>query len=168
MSVSVIGRDLQEDLLSDTGGYFEKLLICELNGERDESSVVDREQAAADAQAILDVSIRSNKNSNFFLQEHLCMHFKIELACSQAGEGQWGTDEAEINQILCQRNYDQLIETFKIYQKLSDRDIEDAIKSECTGHLQDAFLAISKFRMTCGYCTSTWKQSGLRSPHTVA
>lgn len=68
----------------------------------------------------------------------------IHLILLQAGEGQWGTDEAAINDILAERNYDQLKATFKAYNKLSERDIEEAIDKECSGSQQDAFLAISK------------------------
>lgn len=60
----------------------------------------------------------------------------------QAGEGQWGNDDAAINDIFAKRNYDQLKATFKAYKNLSGRDIEEDIEKECSGSQQDSFLAI--------------------------
>jgi len=60
----------------------------------------------------------------------------------QAGEGQLGTDESAFNMVLCARSPAQLVATFDAYQQLTDRDIEDVIKSETSGTLQDGYLAI--------------------------
>ncbi len=62
----------------------------------------------------------------------------------QAGEGQMGTDEAEINRVLSLRNYMQLRATFDAYADIAGKDIEEAIESETSGSLQDGFLAIGK------------------------
>ena len=148
-SLSEFGRDLQEDLLCDTTGYFEKLLISELNGRRDESSGVDKAQAAADAQAIIDVRETFAQNAVLVRSppKQLFNHPGVTVLTyflSKAGEAQWGTDEAAITKILCHRNYDQLKATYEAYQKLAGRDIEDAIKSETSGNLQDALVAIGR------------------------
>ena len=72
----------------------------------------------------------------------------IEAVCDwafQAGEGAWGTEEAEINAILCLRSPGQLLRIIEKYELLKDGvTIEDAIRSECSGTLQEGYLAIGK------------------------
>ncbi len=63
----------------------------------------------------------------------------------QAGEEQWGTDEAEIQSILCTRSYPQLRATMAAYKDIAERSLEEAVKSECSGTLEDGYLAIRKF-----------------------
>lgn len=63
----------------------------------------------------------------------------------QAGESQWGTDEAEIQAILCSRSYPQLRATFQAYHGISEKDMEDAIKAETSGSLQSGYLAIVRY-----------------------
>lgn len=82
---------------------------------RDESPEVDAEQARGDAENLLN-----------------------------AGEGQWGTDESVFNQILITRSYQQLRQTFREYEALSGNDIEDTIKREFSGSIEDGFLSIGK------------------------
>jgi len=106
-------RDLEEDISNDTSGYFKRLLVSECNGGREEGDDVDSDRAQADAQEIFD-----------------------------AGEDQYGTDEAAINGIFATRNYAQLRETFDQYEGIAERSIEEAIDSECSGTLQDGFKAI--------------------------
>lgn len=50
---SVFSTSLEEDLASDTSGHFKRLLISLSQGRRDETTVVDMEGAANDAQALL-------------------------------------------------------------------------------------------------------------------
>ena len=47
-----------------------------------------------------------------------------------------------LNMVLCSRSYAQLNATFEKYQAIADNDIEEAIKSETSGTLQEGFLAI--------------------------
>jgi hypothetical protein len=108
-------RDLEEDVKSETSGNFERLLVSSVNASRDEGDDVDEDKAAEDAQNIYD-----------------------------AGEGQFGTDESAFNVVLCLRNYAQLRATFEKYNEIADKDIEDAIKSEVSGTLEDGYLAIVK------------------------
>uniref|UniRef100_A0A672P795 Annexin n=1 Tax=Sinocyclocheilus grahami TaxID=75366 RepID=A0A672P795_SINGR len=61
-----------------------------------------------------------------------------------AGEAHWGTDEVKFLTVLCVRNRNHLLRVFQEYQKISGRDIEDSIKREMSGCLEDAFLAIVK------------------------
>jgi len=78
----------------------------------------------------------------------------------QAGEGQLGTDESVFNSVLCARSKAQLVATFEAYRQLTDRDIEDAIKSETSGDLQDGYLAIGTYvRFVC-----PWSYDKMRLP----
>lgn len=55
---------------------------------------------------------------------------------------QWGTDESTFNMILCQRNYNQLRLVFDEYQRMAGHDIEQAIKGEFSGDIEQGLLAI--------------------------
>ena len=72
--------------------------------------------------------------------------FKVKIfnIFKKAGEGKFGTDESEFVRILCSRSFPQLCATFDIYMKISGKDIEKAIKSEMSGDLEKACLAIVK------------------------
>uniref|UniRef100_A0A3Q0SRW0 Annexin n=1 Tax=Amphilophus citrinellus TaxID=61819 RepID=A0A3Q0SRW0_AMPCI len=82
---------------------------------RDESDKVDEAQAVKDAKEIY-----------------------------EAGEARWGTDEVKFLTVLCVRNEKHLLRVFEEYQKISGRDIEESIKREMSGCLEDVFLAIVK------------------------
>merc|ERR1712004_306351 len=109
------GRDLEEDLKGDTSGYFERLLVSQITGAREDNEEAD-ERVYEDAQRIYD-----------------------------AGEGQMGTDESEMNAVLATRSYAQLRATFDAYEGIAGKTIEEAIDSECSGTLQEGFTAIVKF-----------------------
>ncbi|KAK3782511.1 hypothetical protein RRG08_061741 [Elysia crispata] len=105
--------ELEEDLCSDTSGYFRRLLVSLLTAGREPDEGVDTDRAEEDAR-------------KFF----------------EAGEARWGTEEAEINAILCLRSRSQLEATFYEFEKMADKSIEDSIKDECGGDLQEGYLAI--------------------------
>eukprot|EP00914_Ancora_sagittata_P004034 GHVO01008868.1.p1 GENE.GHVO01008868.1~~GHVO01008868.1.p1 ORF type:complete len:336 (-),score=82.19 GHVO01008868.1:17-958(-) len=109
-------RDLEEDVQSETRGDFKRLLVSMVNAGREEDGEVDVEKAEEEAQEIYD-----------------------------AGEGQWGTDESTFMMLLCLRSFSQLKATFEAYQRISDKDIEDVIKSEFSGNLGDGLLAIVRY-----------------------
>lgn len=105
--------ELEDDLKCDTSGYFRRMLVSLVTASRDEGWWADQDLATADAQRIYD-----------------------------AGEGQAGTDECEINSVLCQRTLPQLQATLVSYQELTGNDLREAIESETSGAIQEGYLAI--------------------------
>lgn len=109
------GNDLEDAVCGDTSGMFQRVLVSLLTAGRDESSNVDEAQAVQDAKEIY-----------------------------EAGEARWGTDEVKFLTVLCVRNQNHLLRVFEEYQKISGRSIEESIKREMSGSLEDVFLAIVK------------------------
>ncbi|XP_076614620.1 annexin A4 [Chaetodon auriga] len=109
------GKSLEDAVCGDTSGMFQRVLVSLLTAGRDESDKVDEAQAVKDAKEIF-----------------------------EAGEARWGTDEVKFLTVLCVRNRNHLLRVFEEYQKISGRDIEESIKREMSGCLEDVFLAIVK------------------------
>uniref|UniRef100_A0A8C0VX30 Annexin n=1 Tax=Castor canadensis TaxID=51338 RepID=A0A8C0VX30_CASCN len=109
---TVYKKSLGDDISSETSGDFRKALLTLADGRRDESLKVDEHLAKKDAQILYN-----------------------------AGENKWGTDEDKFTEILCLRSF-QLKLTFDEYRNISQKDIEDSIKGELSGHFEDLLLAI--------------------------
>ncbi|CAG5114608.1 unnamed protein product, partial [Candidula unifasciata] len=108
------GNDLEQDLCGDTSGYFRRLLVSLLAAGRESNEGdCDKDRAREDAK-------------KFF----------------EAGEARWGTEEAELNAILCLRSRSHLIEVFRQFKSLAGKSIEESIKNECSGSLQTGYLAL--------------------------
>lgn len=110
---TVYKKSLGDDISSETSGDFRKALLTLADGRRDESLKVDEHLAKKDAQVLYN-----------------------------AGENKWGTDEDKFTEILCLRSFPQLKLTFDEYRNISQKDIEDSIKGELSGHFEDLLLAI--------------------------
>ncbi|XP_049595132.1 annexin A4 [Syngnathus scovelli] len=109
------GNNLEEDVCGDTSGMFQRVLVSLLTAGRDESESVNEALVSQDAKEIY-----------------------------EAGEARWGTDEVKFLTVLCVRNKKHLLRVFEEYQKISGKDIEESIKREMSGCLEDVFLAIVK------------------------
>jgi len=106
-------KDLASELKSETSGHFKKLLYSLAQASRNEGEDIDPDLAIADAAELF-----------------------------EAGENSWGTDESRFNVVMASRSYLQLNLIFEEYEKISGKDIEEAIKSEMSGDLKDGMLAI--------------------------
>lgn len=108
------GNSLEEDLEGDLDSDFRRLMVALVQGARNaEYDEVDEEQVAQDVE-------------DFY----------------NAGEAKWGTDEAAMNAILCQRSRRHLLKVFEGYEEKAGKTIEESIESECGGNLQKGFLAV--------------------------
>ncbi|CAF99283.1 unnamed protein product, partial [Tetraodon nigroviridis] len=156
-------KSLESDVCGDTSGMFRRVLVslltvspagCEKsqpaasfhflishqictngkNAGRDESEAVDEAQAVVDAKA----------RARYTSARPTLDPFASFTEIFEAGEARWGTDEVKFLTVLCVRNRKHLLRVFDEYQKISGRDIEDSIKREMSGSLEDVFLAIVK------------------------
>ena len=55
-----------------------------------------------------------------------------------------GTDEVKFNRIFAVESFPHLKLVFEEYRKLTGKEIETAIKSEMSGSVEEAFLAVGK------------------------
>ncbi|WAR23203.1 ANXA7-like protein [Mya arenaria] len=93
--------DLNEEIQSDTSGYFRRLMFSLVSGKRQEG-MADYDRAHEEAQKLID-----------------------------AGVNQLGTDECDFNAVLCLSSHEQLQCVFQKYEELREGcTIEDDIKSE--------------------------------------
>ncbi|XP_040849212.1 annexin A4 isoform X2 [Ochotona curzoniae] len=109
------GRSLEDDIRSDTSFMFQRVLVSLSAGGRDEGNYLDDDLMRQDAQDLY-----------------------------EAGEKKWGTDEVKFLTVLCSRNRNHLLHVFDEYKRISQKDIEQSIKSETSGSFEDALLAIVK------------------------
>ncbi|XP_054832233.1 annexin A6 isoform X2 [Eublepharis macularius] len=116
-------KDLEEEVIADTSGHFKKMLIVLLQGNREEDDVVSEELVEQDAKDLLD-----------------------------AGELQWGTDEAQFIYILGNRSKQHLRLVFDEYLKTAGKPIESSIRGELSGDFEKLMLAVVKnIRSTSEY-----------------
>ncbi|XP_073398220.1 annexin A3 [Dendrobates tinctorius] len=112
---SVYSKSLGDNISSETTGDFRKALLFLANARRDESSKVDENLAKKDAEILYN-----------------------------AGEKKWGTDEDKFIEVLCLRSFSQLRLTFDAFKNTCNKTIEESIKGEMSGHLEDLLIAIVK------------------------
>jgi len=107
------GSDLEDDLKGEEDGPLGRVFRSIATADRPTGPAVDMALAQKEAQELYD-----------------------------AGEGKFGTEENELVRVLVSRSFAQLKATFDQYQKLAGKNMEDAIKGETEGHLEDALIAI--------------------------
>ncbi|XP_062902586.1 annexin A5-like [Mobula hypostoma] len=121
------GKDLEESIVSDTSGHFQRILVILLQANRDESTTYNEGAVKIDAQELF-----------------------------QAGELKCGTDESMFLSIIGSKSVHHLRQVFKEYMKISGYQIEESIASETSGNLRSALLAVVKcIRSVPGYFAET-------------
>ncbi|XP_075572052.1 annexin A6 isoform X2 [Pelecanus crispus] len=106
-------KRLEDDLSSDTSGHFKRILVSLALGNRNEGPE-NLTQAHEDAKKLADVS--SNESSDSL--------------------------ETRFLTILCTRSYPHLRRVFQEFIKMTNHDVEHAIRKRMSGDVRDAFLAI--------------------------
>ncbi|KAM3724349.1 Annexin-B12 [Dirofilaria immitis] len=109
------GKLLEDEMKDDTSGHFQRLLIALLQGNRNESTVID--------------NLKANQAAH-------------EL--EQAGEKRLGTDESIFTKILVTENFSQLQQVFKDYDQITGHSIEEAIRNEFSGDMKEGLIALVK------------------------
>ncbi|XP_036621317.1 annexin A5 [Trichosurus vulpecula] len=109
------GSSLEDDVIGDTSGYYQRMLVVLLQANRDSDSGLNEDLVEQDAKDLF-----------------------------QAGELKWGTDEEKFITILGTRNVSHLRRVFDKYMTISGFQIEETIDRETSGHLEQLLLAIVK------------------------
>ncbi|KAH0509917.1 Annexin A6 [Microtus ochrogaster] len=108
-------RDLESDIIGDTSGHFQKMLVVLLQGTRENDDVVSEDLVQQDVQDLY-----------------------------EAGELKWGTDEAQFIYILGNRSKQHLRLVFDEYLKTTGKPIEASIRGELSGDFEKLMLAVVK------------------------
>ncbi|KAI4565859.1 hypothetical protein MJT46_009234 [Ovis ammon polii x Ovis aries] len=109
------GSSLQDDVVGDTSGYYQRMLVVLLQANRDPDARIDEAQVEQDAQALF-----------------------------QAGELKWGTDEEKFITIFGTRSVSHLRRVLDKYMTISGFQIEETIDRETSGNLEQLLLAVAK------------------------
>lgn len=112
----VFNRNIEEDLAGETRGDLKHLFLSQVRGDRDELAEIERGDALRDAREIF-----------------------------EAGEDSIGTEESVFTRILTKRSFLQLKLMFEVYAEVAGKEIEDSIRREMNGPLEDGLLTIVKF-----------------------
>uniref|UniRef100_A0AAY4BHL1 Annexin n=1 Tax=Denticeps clupeoides TaxID=299321 RepID=A0AAY4BHL1_9TELE len=124
---------LEKDIMGDTSGHYQQLLVILLQGDREEG--VDEGQVERDAKDLF-----------------------------AAGEEKFGTDEDKFVNILGTRSFEHLRKVFDVYRTIAGCEIEESIKDECTGNLENLLLAAVKCaRSIPGYFAECLRESMRRA-----
>lgn len=107
-------RNLEEDVKDDVSGYFKRLLVSLMAANRQEHQPADYNRAVQLARELYD-----------------------------AGERRIGTNEMVFNRIFATESYAQLRLVFDEYQKLTRHPIENAVRSEMSSSVEQAYLTLS-------------------------
>ncbi|XP_015421458.1 PREDICTED: annexin A5 isoform X2 [Myotis davidii] len=109
------GSSLEDDVVGDTSGFYQRMLVVLLQANRDPDAGIDEAQVEQDAQTLF-----------------------------QAGELKWGTDEEKFITIFGTRSVSHLRRVFDKYMTISGFQIEETIDRETSGNLEQLLLAVGK------------------------
>nr|CAC33829.1 annexin 2 [Globodera pallida] len=107
------GHPLEKDIVGDTSGPFQHLLVSLCNESRDESWNTD--------------PLRANM---------------VARTLFKKSEVESGVDDAVFNQVLANENFNQLHLIFTEYEKVSGHTIDQAIQQQFSGETRDGFMAV--------------------------
>uniref|UniRef100_A0A0L8GXJ7 Annexin n=2 Tax=Octopus bimaculoides TaxID=37653 RepID=A0A0L8GXJ7_OCTBM len=107
---------LEEDISGDCSGHFRHLLLSQVKGAREGTRKED-----------VDLGLAQQDANSLY----------------KAGEGKLGTDEEAFNAVLAGRSFPHLFQVMKFCREKIGHDFEHAIRSETSGNLRDAYLAIA-------------------------
>lgn len=110
-------RTLEKQLMDDLDGGLRRLMVALSIGNRDESQITNVLSARADAQTIKSIVV--------------------------AGE----TEEIAVNQILCQRNFEQIKLIAQEYEKLAGHSLDDGIKDRFSGDYQRGLKSVLRYAL---------------------
>ncbi|KAJ8308801.1 hypothetical protein KUTeg_013675 [Tegillarca granosa] len=111
----VYKSDLEKDIISDTSGDFQNMLVALSKGERDQGTTVNQKEAQHDAKMLY----RDGQPS-------------VDIK-----------DETFIN-IMVKKNHAQVKATFKEYEKIAGHDISTGIANAMLGDAEDGYIALAK------------------------
>ncbi|CAJ0967158.1 unnamed protein product [Ranitomeya imitator] len=104
--------ELEKDIVSDTSGDFRKLMVALAKGKRqEESNVVDYEKIDQDARDLYEAGVKRK-----------------------------GTDVSKWISIMTERSIPHLQKVFERYKSYSPYDMQESIKKEVKGDLENAFV----------------------------
>ncbi|XP_003477055.2 annexin A5 [Cavia porcellus] len=109
------GSSLEDDVVGDTSGNYQRMLVVLLQANRDPEVGINESQVEQDAQTLF-----------------------------QAGELKWGTDEEKFITIFGTRSLSHLRRVFDKYMTISGFQIEETIDRETSGNLEQLLLAVVK------------------------
>ncbi|XP_068838277.1 annexin A8 isoform X3 [Capricornis sumatraensis] len=125
------GKDLIETLKSELSGKFERLIIALMYPPY-----------RYEAKELYDAMKGSRDDLSGYVDPGLALQDAQDLYA--AGEKICGTDEMKFITILCTRSATHLLRVFEEYEKIANKSIEDSIKSETHGSLEEAMLTVVK------------------------
>ncbi|XP_017747220.1 PREDICTED: annexin A8-like protein 1 [Rhinopithecus bieti] len=125
------GKDLTETLKSELCGKFERLIVALMYLPY-----------RYEAKELHDAIKGSRDDVSSFVDPGLALQDAQDLYA--AGKKIRGTDEMKFITILCTCSATHLLRVFEEYEKIANKSIEDSIKSETHGSLEEAMLTVVK------------------------
>uniref|UniRef100_A0A674PBI9 Annexin n=1 Tax=Takifugu rubripes TaxID=31033 RepID=A0A674PBI9_TAKRU len=170
---TLFGKDLVDNLKSELGGKFETLIVGLMTPPimYDAKSLHDAiKGAGTDEKVLVEIlasrtpevvnaikaAYKKGKTLHLFLYTWSLSHpeqnkhenntWKSPTATVlfKAGEEKFGTDEQTFVTILGNRSAEHLRKVFDVYMKMAGYEMEESIKRETSGSLEDLLLAVVK------------------------
>ncbi|KAG8520626.1 Annexin A8 [Galemys pyrenaicus] len=152
------GSSLEEDIQADTSGYLERILVCLLQGSRDDiSGFVDPGLALQDAQDLYAAGEKIRGTDEMKFITILCTRSATHLlrGASEGRQGHPGRPQGSpglrdapfilnMQNVASGNEQEFSLPVFEEYEKIANKSIEDSIRSETHGSLEEAMLTVVK------------------------